>query len=280
MRLTKKATSKNGFIILALITVMMVSLSFLAYRYVNRYIEERCEEVVTSVDVSLDVNSNYIYDAISDLKALIVFDKYFIFWNEDDNLQKNYQLLGRIYGSIEDHENALKAFENSQRVLDHNKHHDRNEYLELEYQIGLSYQALNEDAMAKKYFQDAVEGYQEWFRDSPEDFDEKANREIFLRAYCFLGIKQYLEGDYTSAFNTLGLCHNSILELAQWNFASYRYKSAEPMMLLLSSDYAAKSADKLGNEEQKKYFERKHEIYSYLIDYKEKNLQDLYDLIM
>ena len=241
-------------------------------------IEERYEIVKTYAETALDANSNSIYDAISDLKALIILDKFFVLWNEEATLQKGYELLGRIYNSIDKPRDAVKAFENSQRILERGKYYDQNEYLKIEYGIGLCYKALKEATLAKEHLQNVVERYQEWFQDSPEGFDEKASREFFLRAYCLLGIEQYLEGDYETAFNTFGLVHASILELAHWDFASYRYDSVEPLLLLLSSEYAAKSAGMLGDEEQKYYFERKHEIYSYLIDYKEKNLQSIYDL--
>lgn len=274
-KLMRTVNTQKGFITLSIITTILVILTLLSYIFLYSYIEKEFDIVLTSADLSIESNSDTIYDVISDLKALIAMDKLFIFWNKN-NLQKDYRLLARIYTSLDEPEKALKALENCQGLLDRRNNKDRNDSLELEYQIGLCYKALHEGQMAKEHFQNAVEGYQEWFQDSPEDFDEKADRELFLRAYCFLGIEQYLEGDYDSAFNKFGLVHGSILELAQWDFASYRYNSAEPYLLLLSSEYAAKSADFLGNEKQKHYFERKFEIYNYLIDYKEENLQQIY----
>lgn len=274
-----KRFSRNIIIILSIIATVLVCVSAGRCLFVYNTIESSIEDDYAFADYALTSNSDRICEALSDLEKAIFIDKYLVFWNDNAFLQKSYRLQGRIYNSLKnpDPQNALRAFYNCEQLMLCTDDYDRKEYLNLEYMIGLCYKNLHEEDNAKEHFNNCVEGYRELFQENPNESIIE-DYQLFLRAYMFLAASDYALGDYESAFNGFALFHGSILESARWEFSSHRYNNSYPLFLIIASDYAAKSADMIGDESSKNRFERQYEIYRYLLDYEEEHLLQSYSL--
>ena len=273
-----KFFGRKTIVILLITTIVLVCFSVLLFLFVYNNIETYLEEDYTFAEDSRNLNSDRIYTALSDLEKAIFIDKYLVLWNDDTFLRKSYTLQGQIYNSLKtpNPQKALEAFYNCGQLIQRTDDYDQKEYLDLEYMIALCYKNMNDEKNAREHFNNTVEGYRKLYQEKAEQSID--DYQYFLRAYVFLAASDYELENYELAFNEFSLSHGAILELTDWEFSSYRYNKVYSPLLIICSDYAAKSAEIKGNESQKINFERHYEIYKYLLDYDEDDLQQLYSL--
>lgn len=278
--MSKFLTQKVIYILSITTAVLVISTSCVSL-FICKHIEDYFQEDYDYAEMTLEMNVDSIYDAIADLKKDILWDKYIVFWNDDTFLWMSYTLLGRIYLGLNEPQNALKEFYRSQQVLMQSKDYSQTEYMALEYHIGLAYKAMNENSSAYEHFQNVIDRAKELVQNDQDPSNEIAEipSNYIIRSYAILATMDYKTEDYNEAYNKYVLVHNSLLELTHWDFASIRYDSATPYLLIFSADYAAKSAEKMGNIKYKEYYERRTNIYKFLLDYQEDSLQETYTIM-
>lgn len=268
--------------ILSITTAVLVISTACVSLFIYKHIEDYFQEDYDYAEMTLEMNSDRIYDAVADLKKDIIWDKYIVFWNDDTFLRLSYVLLSQIYFGLNEPQNALKELYHSQQILMQNKEYSQTEYIALEYRIGLAYKAMNDNNSAYKHFQNVIDRAREFVQNTPDS--SKAIAEVpsdfIQRTYLILATMDYKAEDYDEAYNKFVLSHDSLLEISDWNFASIRYDSSTPYLLIFSADYAAKSAEKMGNNKYKDYYERRTNIYKYTLDYLEDSLQEIYTFMV
>ena len=275
----------------AVLVISTACIFLFIYNHIEGYFQEDYDYAETILemngysfyDIKMGYKSNaFIYDSIADLKKDIFWDKYIVFWNDDTFLRSSYSLLGRIYLRLNEPRDALKELYLSQQILMQNKEYSQAEYIDLEYRIGLAYKSMNENNSAYEHFQNVIDRVKELIQNGPDSPNETADVDngFILSTYAILATMDYKAEDYDEAYKKFVLSQDVLLEFSNWNFASFRYNNITPYLLIFCSDYAAKSAEKIGNIKYKEYYEIRNNIYKHILDYQEDTLEQLYSFMV